>query len=131
MVHKKHHPDPVLWEQLRPAVQKLRLEPTQAETYLWELLRNRQLGGYKFRRQHAINRFVVDFYCAQAQLIIEIDGMIHQSQVVEDRERQSILESLGFHVIRFTNEQVLAEPGLVIEQISGYLGRSCPSDQSK
>jgi len=81
------------------------------------MLRNRQLHGYKFRRQHAVERYVVDFFCHQAGLVIEIDGPIHQTQLAEDHERQQVLESMGYHVLRFTNDQVLHNPAQVLAQI--------------
>lgn len=74
MAKKEYLPDPGLWNQLRTSAHQLRTEQTEAERQLWDLLRGRQFHGYKFRRQHAINRFVVDFFCDKASLIIEIDG---------------------------------------------------------
>jgi hypothetical protein len=71
---------PHLWEKLKPVARQMRQEPTQAEDLLWQSLRNHQLLGFKFRRQHSIERFIVDFYCAEAKLVIEIDGPIHDYQ---------------------------------------------------
>jgi len=110
-----------LWEKLRPLAQQMRLKPTAAENVLWQHLRNRQLDGYKFRRQHAIDRFIVDFYCENAALIIEVDGAIHQYTVLEDTIRQEFLESLGLCVLRFTNEQVINHLDTVIKQIKDVL----------
>src|SRR5262245_18256186 len=64
-------------------------------------------SGVKFRRQHGIDKFIVDFYCHEARLIIEVDGFIHEYSVEEDAIRQEYLEGLGFRVIRFTNDDVL------------------------
>ncbi len=111
---------------MRSTVQQLRHEATPAEEKLWQILRDRQLHGYKFRRQHAISRFVADFYCARARLIIEIDGPIHAFQTEEDLERQSILEEMGFQVIRFTNDQVLMHPNRVLAQIIEHLESTSP-----
>ncbi|MCS6918857.1 MAG: rRNA maturation RNAse YbeY, partial [Fimbriimonadales bacterium] len=66
-----------LWELLKPLARQKRREPTPAEKRLWKYLRNRQLLGFKFRRQHTIERFIVDFYCPEAKLVIEVDGEIH------------------------------------------------------
>jgi very-short-patch-repair endonuclease len=85
---------------------------------LWSGLRNRQLDGLKFRRQHAIERFIVDFYCSDLGLIIEVDGEIHDYTVEEDALRQQALEALGFTVLRFKNTQVDNELSSVLEAIS-------------
>jgi very-short-patch-repair endonuclease len=66
-------------------------------------------GGFKFRRQHAIGPYFVDFYCVQASLVIEVDGSIHDGQVDQDVARQQYLESLGLRVLRFTNDEILRE----------------------
>lgn len=130
MPRKRTHPDPALWKRMRSTVQQLRREATPAEEKLWQILRDRQLRGYKFRRQHAINRFVADFYCARARLILEIDGPVHAFQMEQDVERQSILEEMGFRVIRFTNDQVLAHPDQVLAQILEHLGQTTSSVSS-
>ncbi|MBD2194059.1 endonuclease domain-containing protein [Calothrix anomala FACHB-343] len=85
----------------------MRREPTLAEKKLWQKLRSKQLLGFKFRRQHVIDRFIVDFYCQQAHLIIEVDGGIHEYTQQEDAIRQEFLESLGLKVMRLKNEDVL------------------------
>ena len=87
----------------------MRHEPTKAERLLWQKLRCRQLGGYKFRRQHPIGNYIVDFYCAETKLIIEVDGDIHAYQEAYDAERTMDLEMLGYRVIRFWNGQILQE----------------------
>jgi very-short-patch-repair endonuclease len=85
----------------------MRQPQTAAEATLWCALRNRNLR-YKFRRQHPIDNFIVDFYCAQARLCIEVDGAIHleRSQQEYDTARTSYLEELGYRVTRFTNNDV-------------------------
>ena len=95
----------------------MRHESTVAEALLWKHLRNRQLCGYRFHRQHQIDRFIVDFVCLQPKLVIEVDGAIHQQQVEADLEREHILESLGYRIIRFTNHQVLDEIDEVLQKI--------------
>ncbi|MDQ2996808.1 MAG: endonuclease domain-containing protein [Chloroflexota bacterium] len=79
---------------------------TVSEALLWQQLRARCLNGHKFRRQHPIDRFIVDFCCLEHKLIVEIDGRIHQTQAERDAERTAALEGLGFRVLRFTNDQV-------------------------
>ncbi len=82
---------------------------TPAEKELWKILRNRSLGGYKFRRQHPVREFVVDFFCFEKELAIELDGDIHLEDEVKERDsnRTAELERLGIKVIRFTNDEVL------------------------
>ncbi len=99
----------------------MRCEPTPAEKQLWQKLRNKQLLGFKFRRQQSIDRFIVDFYCAEARLIIEVDGEIHEYTQAEDTLRQEFLESLGLRVVRFKNEEVLNLIDGVLEKIAGEL----------
>ena len=69
---------PQLWHRLKPLAREMRLNPTPAEDRLWQRLRRSQIHGTPFRRQHTIERFIVDFYCPQAQLVIELDGPINQ-----------------------------------------------------
>jgi very-short-patch-repair endonuclease len=86
---------------------EMRHPQTPAEATLWRALRNRQTG-HKFRRQHPIYRFIIDFYCAQAKLLIEVDGESHfqPDQEEYDKARTEYLEELGYKVIRFTNNDV-------------------------
>ena len=85
---------------------ELRKEMTPAEKLLWERLRNRQLGGYKFRRQAPMGTYIADFYCAARRLIVELDGKIHDSQEEYDCVRTEMMESFGYRVIRFRNSEV-------------------------
>jgi very-short-patch-repair endonuclease len=110
-----------LWEKLRPIAREMRRKPTEAEKLLWKHLRSFQLNRLKFRRQHNIERFIVDFYCAKAKLVIEVDGPIHQYQAEEDLIRQQFLESKKLRVIRYTNEAVLNNVEDVIKQIMVFL----------
>ena len=97
----------------------LRNNPTPAEEQLWYKLRGKRLEGFKFRRQHGIGRYIVDFFCPQIRLIIEIDGSIHEHEqvVVYDSLRAKEFEQSGFLVLRFSNEQVLHEIDQVIDSI--------------
>src|SRR5258708_2495701 len=107
-----------LWDKLKPMARQNRAGPTLAEELLWTHLRNRQVRGLKFRRQHSIERFIVDFYCAEAKLIIEVDGPIHNYTRDEDAVRQAFLEAQGFRVLRFQNDEVLNHMATVIERIA-------------
>ena len=102
---------------------ELRLRTTEAEQKLWSLLRNRQLKGKKFRRQHAIANYVADFYCNESKLVIELDGNFHTVEETKeyDKSRTNLLNELGIIVLRFWNEEVIKDPGKVIKKISGYL----------
>ena len=84
---------------------ELRKEPTPAERKLWALIRNDQLG-VNFRRQHAIGKYIPDFVCIEKELIIELDGSQHLEQQEYDEERTKYLNSLGYKVIRFWNNDV-------------------------
>ena len=96
---------------------RLRRDQTPAETELWRHLRAGGLGGHKFRRQYAIERFIVDFYCAGAGLIVEIDGDTHDGRESYDEARTQRLEQLGYRVIRFTNTEVHEQLDEVLEVI--------------
>ncbi|MBN1814040.1 MAG: RecQ family ATP-dependent DNA helicase [Anaerolineae bacterium] len=98
---------------------EFRQPQTPAESKLWESLRDRQLGGFKFRRQHPIDRFIVDFYCAACRLVIEIDGDSHTEQDHKgyDLARTAWLNEQGYHVIRFPNHDVHRRIGAVLEAI--------------
>lgn len=101
----------------------LRQRITPAEEKLWPYLRNRRLWGLKFRRQHPIDRFIVDFICMEEKLVLEIDGEIHNApeQQEYDRKRTIILEGYGLKVIRFTNHEVLSNVHNVLAKIKKYL----------
>ena len=102
---------------------ELRLRTTEAEQKLWSLLRNRQLNGKKFRRQHAIANYVVDFYCNECKLAIELDGNFHTKAGAKeyDKSRTALLKELGITVLRFWNEEVIKNPENVLKKISEYL----------
>ena len=105
---------------LLDARRDLRNNPTREEDALWQQIRNSKLG-YKFRRQHSIGNFIADFYCPAKKLIIEIDGGQHLDKKEYDRERSDYLESLGFKVIRFWNDEINSEINEVIEKIKKEL----------
>ena len=97
----------------------LRVRATPAESRLWHALRRRQLDGLRFRRQHSILGYVVDVYCAEVGLVIEIDGAVHTdpARAGYDSQRQRDLEALGLRVLRVSNEDVLEQLDLVVEAI--------------
>jgi lysyl-tRNA synthetase class 2 len=101
-----------------PTARRLRRPPTQAETFLWQRLRNRQLGGWKFKRQFPIDRFVVDFCCPEARLIVELDGGQHGQQIENDAARTEILSAMRYLVARFWNNDVLSNIDGVLETIT-------------
>ena len=100
-----------------------RNNPTEAEAALWSQLRNKQLDGYKFRQQHLIGDFIVDFVCLSKKLVIEVDGGIHKETKEYDEERTKILADRGFEVLRFKNEEVLGDIDAVLEQVSNNLAQ--------
>lgn len=105
----------------------LRTHGTPAEAYLWPHLKNGQTG-YRFRRQHGIGRYIVDFYCHAARLAVELDGGIHDrpGQAAYDAERTAVLASLGVRAIRFSNRDVLADPCAVAVAIAEACASASP-----
>jgi leucyl-tRNA synthetase len=101
---------------------EMRANPTKAEAILWRQLKSKKLD-VKFRQQHLIDDFIVDFVCLSKKLIIEVDGKIHDTQVLKDRERTEILEKLGYKVIRFTNEEVVSSVDAVVTKIKNELSK--------
>lgn len=100
---------------------ELRKKMTPSEKTLWEYLKNKQLLGLRFRRQHPIDIFIVDFYCHNIKLVIELDGGIHDhpENKEHDKNRTAHLEKFGIKVIRFTNEEVItdvAKVGRIIKE---------------
>jgi len=98
----------------------LRRSETEAEKLLWQALKNRKCAGLKFRRQHPFGWFVLDFYCHERALAVEVDGGIHKNRDVKrhDINRTSELENMGVRVIRFTNEEVIGEIEEVLKKIA-------------
>ena len=84
---------------------------------MWEALRRKELDGFRFRRQHVILTFIVDFYCSEVKLVVEVDGEIHLSQTEYDAYREDVLVQMGYTVLRFTNKQVLGGINNVLMEI--------------
>jgi very-short-patch-repair endonuclease len=99
------------------AARRLRQNLTPAEQILWKALERRQLGGLRFRCQHAIGSFIVDFYCPQCRLIIELDGAIHDQQAEYDTSRTEQFNHYGYKVIRFRNYEVMNNLETVLHRI--------------
>ena len=90
---------------------------TDAERLLWAKLRDRRLGGVKFRRQHPIGQYITDFCCAEARLVVEVDGGQHAQRATSDEERTQYLKHAGYRVLRFWNPEVLTQTQAVLERI--------------
>jgi very-short-patch-repair endonuclease len=101
----------------RSKAQELRKNPTEAERKLWQHLRLRQLGGYKFRRQHSLGKYIVDFVCLEKRIVIEVDGGQHNAQVIYDQQRTAWIEQHGFRVLRFWDNEVMQNIEAVKEAI--------------
>ena len=106
---------------------KLRKSSTDTELRLWLHLKNRNLGGFKFRRQHPFPPYVVDFVCLEQKLIVELDGGQHAEPIARDKERTAFLELKGFRVRRFWNDGVLKNTDAVLEEILRELLSKGPS----
>ena len=115
--------NPILDERAR----ELRAQATLAEAQLWEALRAGRLDRLKFRRQHGVGRFILDFYCASKRLCIEVDGAVHDTQQERDAARDAALRVRGVRTLRFTNAQVLQALPEVLAAIRSATG-TAPSD---
>lgn len=121
----KNSPSPVLagegarraGEGMKKFARELRKTPTDAEIYLWRLLRNRKFYAFKFRRQHPIGGYIADFICHEKKLIIELDGNQHKENSYYDHERIIYLERLGYKILRFWNDVLFKETASVLEVI--------------
>ncbi len=109
-----------------PRARTLRGNPTDAEQKLWSALRRQQIDGNRFRRQHPIGGFVVDFVCLAEKLIIEVDGGQHAQNVEADSERTAWLEARGYRVLRFWNNDVLGNIDGVLQVIQSTLALRQP-----
>jgi len=105
--------------ELKQTRRDLRKQQTHCEKIVWMYLRNKQLLGYKFRRQYSVDHYVIDFYCPKLKLAVEIDGEYHEKpeQKIYDMERQSYLENFGITFVRIKNEELLGNPDLAFERI--------------
>ena len=113
------------------AARELRQEETEAEKVLWNALRGKRLNGLKFRRQHPYEKTILDFFCVEHQLVVELDGSIHdlQDQFKSDEDRTQFLNDHGLKVIRFRNEEILKRLPIVLQkiiEITSHPGGSLP-----
>ena len=117
---------------LKSRRQELRNNSTPAEKLLWSRLQRSNLGGYKFRRQHSVGSYILDFYCPAVRLAIELDGDSHFSDAAMeyDRERTAYLNALQIKVLRFLNTEVYADPEVVCERILEEIERENPTTPS-
>src|SRR5689334_12520275 len=104
-------------KRLTESARQLRQRETTAEKLLWDALRDRQLAGLKFRRQRPAGPFVLDFFCSAHKLVVEVDGAVHDEQQEQDQARTELLQHYGYRVIRFHNDEVIADLGGVLAQI--------------
>jgi very-short-patch-repair endonuclease len=112
---------------LQARARELRRDMTPAERRLWSRIRYDQLDGVHFRRQHAVGHFIVDFFCAEAKLVIEVDGDVHATQTDYDAARTAWLEEQKqYRVIRFSNEEVFKKLDAVVEAIWEAVRRPPP-----
>jgi very-short-patch-repair endonuclease len=101
---------------------QLRRNATDAEIRLWSRLRRKQLAGFRFRRQHPLGSYIVDFFCPEARLIVEVDGGQHGEENAHDARRTEWLEARGYRVVRFWNNEVLSNTDGVLTTILVALG---------
>ena len=106
---------------IREAARELRSSSTASEVLLWGALRNRGLAGCKFRRQHPVGRFVLDFYCHEERLAVEVDGPVHKMRRGADRERQRMLESMGIRLLRLPTALVEGDLAVALSMIEDAL----------
>jgi very-short-patch-repair endonuclease len=113
----------VLQKQLRSLAHSMRLNPTSAEAKLWQTLKGKSLNGFKFRRQHPLFSYIVDFYCSQAKLIIEVDGPIHDHQIPRDQSRDAFFKQQGCKILRFKNKDIYLNLDSVKSKIEHLLSQ--------
>jgi very-short-patch-repair endonuclease len=112
-----------MMERFKARARALRASQTSAEAKLWQALRNRKLARWKFRRQHPIDRYIVDFVTLDGKLIVEVDGVTHSepSEIQRDKARSEVLEACGFFIVRVSNTDVYENLEGVLELIESSL----------
>lgn len=110
-------------KELKETRRHLRKNQTYTEKIVWLYLRNRQMDGYKFRRQYSVDKFVINFYCPKLKLAIEIDGSIHNEpgQKEYDAKRQEYLENFGIKFLRLTNGEIDGNPNKAFMKIENFI----------
>ena len=112
---------------MKQRARELRRNQTEVERVFWNHVRGRRLSGFKFRRQHPIGPFVADFVCLEQRLIVELDGGQHAENVEEDRKRSRFLESRGYRILRFWNNEVFENMEGVLQTVLSVLNGASPS----
>jgi very-short-patch-repair endonuclease len=105
------------FDKTRQRARELRQQMTPAEVVLWDRLRSRRLGGYKFRRQHPIGPYIADFYCAMRRLVVEVDGKVHIGQAEADEQRSQRMADYGYRVLRVSNQEIESDLESVMNRI--------------
>src|SRR5690554_2135332 len=119
---ERWHISDALRERMVEVSRQLRREPTPSEDILWQTLRDRRLEGRKFRRQQPVGPFVLDFFCPEERLAVEVDGPVHETQQEADAERQRLIESLGIRFVRLTAEEVENDLPTALDVIRYHFG---------
>jgi len=118
MLNRKIIPyDPKLTQYAR----NLRKLGTYSEVLMWEKIKGKQLLGYRFRRQRVVDNYIIDFYCSELKLAVEIDGITHSWKEKYDQDRQNKLESLGIKFLRFSEAQIRSNLWVVLEIIKEWI----------
>ena len=122
MAYKYNLADPIMYPLLKEFAHKNKKNPTEAERYLWEYLRAENIGA-RFKRQHIIDKYIVDFVCLDSNLVIEVDGGYHSEpeQMRYDENRTIRLNHLGFKVLRYQNDDIQSDIDSIIEEIQANL----------
>ena len=113
----------------RSRAREMRHAPAVTEKHFWEEVRDRKLGGFKFRRQYLIGPYIADYVCVEMKLVVELDGVLHKDRVDYDSRRDAFLEQEGYRVIRFRNEDLLDDMSSTLEYIRHELG-AAPSPRT-
>ena len=113
--------------ELDARAKELRWNMTEAEQVLWLALSGKKLDGFKFRRQHAIGQFILDFCCLEKKLVVEVDGGIHNTQKEHDAARNAQLAAYGYTTLRLSNKEVLADLPAALERIRHAMPPNPPS----
>lgn len=96
---------------------QLRRDQTPFEAQMWNILRDRQLESYKFRRQHPVPPYIADFACVSRKLIVELDGRVHDDTIERDQNRDAVLQEQGWRVLRFSNVQLMRNRNGVLQTV--------------
>jgi len=123
MVYRENYRGGFEFAGLVEIARALRQSQTPAEEIFWQMVRNRRFLGFKFRRQHQIGLYIVDFYCHDQHLVVELDGEIHEIQQKADEMRDAYLRSIGLRVFRITNDFLLNAPEQVLSDLAAMVRR--------